>query len=311
MSPWPGWLGLAAACRAWLFCQVVQSPAGRALPLGAGVAAALVGLVMGWAWQWPAHHEERTAAEQRLAQTRTLLEGVRHQTAPPALAPGLGASAQGLADPGLWPWHRLALSAGLVVERGQAMPKESSAIPAPVRLRLRGRYHQHGAWVALMASELAAPRLHSHVLQADDAGVHVAEVLLEPWPDIERGPALIAARAYRPANDLDPMAEPVRADSALALAAAPELGAREPPAMEAAALDELTLTGTLYRQGQWVALLSWQHRVYTVRAGDGLSGQAWRVQRVEEDGLWLQGALRDDSGRWQPREQHWRVGGRP
>lgn len=310
-----GWTGLVADCKAWLFRQLVQSPPGRARQVWLVSGAALAGLVSGLAWQWPQRHEEKTAGQQRLVQLQTLLESEQGKPAPPIVGSGLGLPAQGLADSAPWRWHLLALSAGLVVERGQTTPKESgAAAPAQLRLRLRGRYHQHGAWVAAMANDPAAPRLQSHVLQSDGAGLHVADVLLEPWlawPELDRGPSAATALAYRPADHLDPMAEPARADSTATSSSARDRGMQTASVMEAAALEELSFTGTLRQGEQWVALLSWRHRVYSVRVGDELAGQTHRVQRIEEGGLWLQEAVRHDGGGRPLRERHWRVGAQP
>lgn len=315
MSQWLGWFGPAADCKAWLFCQLVQSPPGRARQVWLVSGAALVGLFSGLAWQWPQHHEEKAAGQQRLVQLETMLESERGKPAPPIIAPGLGLPAQGLADLAPWRWHLLALSAGLVVERGQTTPKESgAAAPAQLRLRLRGRYHQHGAWVASMANDLGAPRLQSHVLQSDGAGLHVADVVLEPWlalPELDRRPSAVTALAYRPTVHLDPMSEPARPDSTAPPSSVRAPGMQAPSAMDAAALEELSFTGTLRQGEQWVALLSWRHRVYSVRVGDELAGQTHRVLRIDEGGLWLQEAVRHDGGRGPLRERHWRVGAQP
>lgn len=292
-----------AAGRAWLLGRVVQSRVAPVRQLLMGLAASLLGLAVGWAVQGPALHEQLLASQQRLAQDGARLEALRRQrdaaTVPPKRP--ADAQAQGASS---WPWHRQALAAGLMPEQVQAVSREPGGASAgQLRLRLRGAYHQHGDWLARMAGEPALPRLLSYQLLPAEAGALVAEVLIEPGPVEPRLALPPLARAYRPASLTDPLADPVPPDGPAPPRVRVDV-AQAGVRLEGAGLAELSLVGTLHRDGQWVAWLGWQRWIYSVGEGDHLTSPARRVQRIDAHGLWLQEAMAQGA----QRVRYWRIG---
>lgn len=329
------WAVLFSSARAWLFLRTVHAAAASARQSLGAVVAALAAAALVLAGQWPALHDERAAQAQRIADLHAKLDAQRQalhrlraeqvqlaehsqqaqRSAPatvPAAMPSLAAAADLDAAPrqGAWRWQQLAQRAGL---RLTQLPQSRDAGAAPLQLRLHGRYHQHGAWVAALAGETDAPHLLSYQLQSGEGGVHQAEVLLAPWPGAQVAgavlPAATQAPPFAPATHRDPFSEPTAADALADVPPAWRAEFERPRQwLEGAALSELALVGTLRRSEHWLALLRWNGQVHAVRVGDYAGKDLGRVQRIDENGLWLREIVREASGRWQARERHWRVG---
>lgn len=81
--------------------------------------------------------------------------------------------------------------------------------------------------------------------------------------------------------------------------------------LEAHALKELFLTGTL-RQGQaWFALVRAGAVVHALGVNDYVGLDLGRVRAIDEEGLDLREIRRDESGRWAEHLLRWRVGASP
>jgi Tfp pilus assembly protein PilP len=228
----------------------------------------------------------------------------------PALQGGTSPEAVGSESPA-WHWHRVALGAGLTLELLRPMEAEGSR-PAQLQLHLRGRYHQHGAFVAALGRHPQGLRLVSYQLQGDPAGLHAAQLRLEL--PVAGMPVLAgtATRRYMSSESLDPFVEPGPGDPWAGLPAPWLLEAQRPrDLLEGAPLSAFEFTGTLRQGGQWVAMLRLDQRVHAVRTGDYLGPQLGRVRRIEEQGLWLRELVRDASGRWTEQDRQWRVGQSP
>lgn len=298
-----------ARLRAWLFVHLVHAPTG----LGPAVLAALGGglltaLGMGAALA-PALHDELDAAIRLREQLLAQIDALRAQPSRPAEQTPPSSDSAAMARP--WRWLQAARTSGLQIEQWQA--DRAGGPQGGWHLRLRGRYHQHAAWVALLAGDLAAPALLSYRLQNSEGGLLRAEVQLQPWAAVPAElPAPGAAQTYRAAAHLDPFGGPTPSDPQATLPAPWRAEFQRPRRwLEVAPLQDLDFTGTLRQGAHWVALVRWERLLYTVRVGDTLGPQRGRVQRIAEHGLWLREIVLAEDGRWQERERLWRVGERP
>jgi len=302
---------VAARCWAWCFVQVLRAPSGPGRQALAALAGALLGALGVWAALVADLQDELASAERRRQQLQVQADALRAaqaQTPATAALPPWGAASEAVAHP--WRWPQTVRMAGLQIDQWQS---SSGGQEGRWQLRLRGRYHQHGAWVAMLAGDPAAPALLSYQLQEGEGGLLRAEVTLQPWAAL---PAALwptaSATAYRASAQLDPFGAVPASDAQATLPAAWRAEFQRPRRwLEAAPLQELELTGTLRQGDAWVALLRWERMLHTVRVGDTLGPQRGRVQRIAEHGLWLREVVLAEDGRWQERERLWRVGERP
>ncbi len=295
-------------------------------PPALALLAALVGGGLWWFLQAPALQEEARAALQAVRQAEAQLKKAQEQLGQleqqrqaaqvaqvAALAsPGNAPPMEGFGG-GPWHWHRMALAAGLEVQ--QLKPLEAPVNDlAPLQLRLRGRFHQHGAFLARLADPAQAVRLRSYQLQAGAGGMHQAELVLEhPRVPVARTPwTAELPRRFEAHAQADPLGDPAPVDRLQTVPAAwREVFQREPGLLERVALSAFTLTGTLRQGEEWVALLRLDQHLHSVRAGEHLGLQRGRVQRIAEHGLWWREIVQDPAGRWTEQERFWRVGESP
>lgn len=301
-------------------------------PLLALCLAAALGAALSWVLQMPPASHELAAQAERTRQLQASLQTLRSQVArmdpEPAVplpvhpsrsvlrdAARTATAAEGWGED--WHWHHRAMARGLQVEGLKPLPA-SAQQPARLQLRLRGRFHQHGDFVADLAQALRPMRLLSYQLRAGAEGLHVAELLLEfaDLPLLQLPGVPEAARALPPVPAFPVGADPFSPPQpAHALADLPSPWRQElqraKGVLEGEPLSAFEFTGTLQRAGSWVALLRLQHMVHTVTEGDYLGPQLARVRRIDEQGLWLRELARDAQGRWSEQERHWRVGERP
>ena len=300
MSRWMRWHSRVMV--AWWRCP---PGAARALALALLVGLATPALV--WLLMVPGLREQAAAQRVRSADLQAQLDRAQallSQTAQEPAADELGA------DRDAWDWPRLAAAAGLELQQLKTLPAEPGRWPV-MQLGLRGRYAQHGAFLALLAAREPAARLVSLQLQPEAAGWLQAELRIEclpPLPGRPARPAPAPAPRYTAAADADPFAP------------APAPPEREPPAhlraalerprewLEAAPLTAMALVGTLRHGDEWRALVQWQGQVHTVRVGDHLGAQRGRVLQIQENGLRLRELVRDAQGAWSEKERTWRVG---
>lgn len=286
----------------------------------AAVAAlACAGLLL--AWQAPVIGEELRSVQDALHQTRTQLDQARARLAalrqaipeqglvPTALAPELARVSSGL-----WHWHSLALAAGLELEQLRPAQTLASSEQTQLQLRVRGRYDQHGAFVAALSGPAHVARLTRYQLESGPAGMHSAELALQ-WSAVSPG-AMIAAssapRSYRAGPHADPLSESRSAESLEAVPAFVRAEhARIKSVLEASPLSAFALAGTLQRGGEWLALLQAERMLHTLRVGDHVGSDFGRVMRIAEQGVWLREIVRDSQGRWTEQERLWRVGQMP
>jgi Tfp pilus assembly protein PilP/Tfp pilus assembly protein PilO len=284
-----------------------------------------------WGWQTSTLSEQAQSEQQKLGQLQSQLDGLLQRlaqlgaatsaataTATPTVAKTLAAplpSPGSAAELGPWHWRRLALATGLAVELIKPLEAGSTrTAPRQLQLRLRGRYHQHGVFVAAMGEPAQVVRLLRYQLQSGPAGMHLADLVLElpPSPAGALSHARGPKRSYQGAAGADPLDEPPLADAWAEVPAhwRAEL-ARNKGLLEALPLSAYALTGTLRRGGEWLALLQDDRILHTVRVGDPLGPHAGRVLRIAEHGLWLREIVRDSEGRWSEHERLWRVGEKP
>lgn len=280
---------------------------------------AVVGACVLLAWQMPGLNEEVQAAQQSLGQVRAQMDDLRGRLRQEQKAMDQGqwsvSAGVGFAETGNGPWHwqQLALAAGLSVD--QLKPLEAAGVrPAQLQLRLRGRYHQHGAFVAALSEPAQAVRLLRYQMQAGVGDRHVAELLLE-LPASAGLPTAITgtpARLYQPAPGLDPFRElePVDPLASVPVQWRAEV-LRAKGLLETSPLSAFVLAGTLQRGGEWLALLQGERMLHTLRVGDRVGPDWGRVQHIAEQGLWLREIVRDRQGQWGEQERLWRVGDRP
>ena len=86
---------------------------------------------------------------------------------------------------------------------------------------------------------------------------------------------------------------------------------RERQPLEAHALRDLFLTGTLRQGLNWFALVRVGGIVHTLRVGDYVGPDLGLVRSVDEEGLDLREIGRDPSGQWVELPRRWRVGVSP
>lgn len=309
---------LGARLWGWCLRRWVIAPAGQLRLAAQILAAGVIGLALPLAWMAPSMQQDLRAAEARVQEAVTGLQAVRQQLAAlpqPAGAPALASPAEP-ANP-IWPGSQAAsitLGSGLQLVHGKPLPGEGpvGAAPPSLQLQLRGPYAQHGVWMAALAGQSRPVRLVSWQLQADPSGQHQALALIEPHsgPALA-GPDAAARRVYSAPAQLDPLGDPVPADPMVSLPAAwrSELQ-RQRQWLESAPLSALALSGTLRRASDWVALLQRDGQLHTVRVGDYVGPDMGRVERIDEQGLWLREIVHS-GGRWQIRQRHWRVGESP
>ncbi len=325
--------GVLAALRLAMVQQLSVRPSWAWGPAMAPLLAACVSAGLLWAWQMGTVSEQTQAEQQKLGQLQSQLDGLRQRLGPqgpPASAatttatmattaslavaassPALGAGA----ELGPWHWRRLALVAGLAVELIKPLEAGGARTEAQqLQLRLRGRYHQYGVFVAALGETAHGVRLLRYQLQSGPAGMHLADLVLEllPSPKLAVSHQAGPKRSYQGASGADPLAEPPPVDAWAELPAhwRAELS-RTKGLLEASPLSAFALTGTLRRGGEWLALLQDDRMLHTLRVGDPLGPHAGRVLRIAEHGLWLREIVRDSEGRWSEHERLWRVGEKP
>lgn len=289
-------------------------------PPALALLAALVGGGLWWLLQAPALQEEAQAALQGVRQAQAQLKKAQEQLeqqrqaaqvaalASPAHAP----STDGLGG-GSWHWHRMALAAGLELQQLKPLEAPGQEM-VPLQLRLRGRFHQHGAFIARLADPAQAVRLRSYQLQAGAAGLHQAELVLEHPRTFIAPPPLTRqlTRRFEAHEQADPFSEPAPAERHKTVPAPwRDVFQREAGLLERVPLSAFTLTGTLRQGEEWLALLRVDQHLHTVRAGEHLGLQRGRVQRIAELGLWWREIVQDAAGRWTEQERFWRVGESP
>jgi Tfp pilus assembly protein PilP len=86
---------------------------------------------------------------------------------------------------------------------------------------------------------------------------------------------------------------------------------RERQPLEAHALRDLFLTGTLRQGLNWFALVRVGGIVHTLQVGDYVGPDLGLVRSVDEEGLDLREIGRDPSGQWVELPRRWRVGVSP
>lgn len=312
-----------------LVCAVPQVAWRAALtPLAAALLSAGFLLL----WQKSEVREEALTEQAKVQKLHSQLDELRQQLAKHSqlaqaeraanvdeFLPASTATSGTEADLGPWHWQRLARAAGLTVDL--LKPLEGGGAHAAshqLQLRVRGRYRQHGVFVAALADATQAVRVRRYQLQSGAGGVHLADIHLELPAKLAQ--SLLAraqhgasqGRSFQLALGLDPLAE--------LRAAEPWAGmpvhwraevARAKLILEASPLSAYALAGTLQRGGEWLALLQDERMLHTVRVGDSLGPNAGRVLHIAEHGLWLREIVRDSEGRWNELERLWRVGEKP
>jgi Tfp pilus assembly protein PilP len=86
---------------------------------------------------------------------------------------------------------------------------------------------------------------------------------------------------------------------------------RERQPLEAFALRDLFLTGTLRQGKSWLALVRAGGVIHTLRVGEYVGPDLGLVRSVDEEGLDLREIGRDNSGQWVELPRRWRVGVSP
>jgi Tfp pilus assembly protein PilP/Tfp pilus assembly protein PilO len=311
--------GVLAALRLAVVQQLCLRPPMAWASAMAPLLAACVSAGLLWGWQMSELQEQAHAEQQKRGQLQSQLDGLQlrlaQQGSTTSAATATATTATTPVELGPWHWRRLALAAGLAVEL--IKPLQAGAMrtaPQQLQLRLRGRYHQHGMFVAALGEPGQAVRLVRYELQSGPAGTHLADLVLEllPSPAGALSHAAGPKRSYLAVDGADPLAEPPP-DSAWAALPAhwrAEL-ARNKGLLEALPLSAYALTGTLRQGSEWLALLQDDRMLHTVRVGDPLGPDAGRVLRIAEHGLWLREIVRDSEGRWSEHERLWRVGEKP
>lgn len=278
---------------------------------------------------------ERDALRLRLAQAQ---QGVAAMQAQVDAWPQLD---QVPAPPDALALHRLALEHGLRIERLKPGPSEAQSTAAgvaataarPWTLQVRGSYPALLAYLEALAQTGPAWRLQQLQWSAGGRELHRLQLLLEAlppsrWMLVE---SMVAARLDAPDPFGLPSEErvprpPITADEALQARSGPPLSAdpladfpqnwrseleRSRGPLEAIALKEAALTGTV-RQGQvWLALVRVGSLIHTLAVGDYIGPDLGRVITIDETGLELREIRRDAQGRWQEQLRSWPVGGMP
>jgi type IV pilus assembly protein PilP len=81
---------------------------------------------------------------------------------------------------------------------------------------------------------------------------------------------------------------------------APELSRRK-QALEAYPLDTMSMTGSINKSGQMVALIKVEKLVYQVKVGDYLGQNFGKITKISETGLQLREIVQDAGGDWTER----------
>jgi type IV pilus assembly protein PilP len=100
---------------------------------------------------------------------------------------------------------------------------------------------------------------------------------------------------------LQPTTSPASASRRVEPALAREL-ARTPQALEAYALEQIAMVGSLIQEGKAEALVRADGRVHVVRAGDRIGRDRGRVVRIGERHIELREWVLDDAGAWVERD---------
>ncbi len=156
---------------------------------------------------------------------------------------------------------------------------------------------------------------------------------LQPWhdpfaavpaPAAPPAPVALLQPAQPPAEPSALLAEPVVAQPALSPTVptppttSPPMPShwqaelmRERQPLEAYALRELFLAGTLRQGPSWLALVRAGGVIHTLRVGDYVGPDLGLVRSVDEEGLELREIGRDATGQWAQSLRRWRVGVSP
>jgi type IV pilus assembly protein PilP len=102
---------------------------------------------------------------------------------------------------------------------------------------------------------------------------------------------------FSPAKMMQGLAHEPQASAASKALIAPEL-ARPKEALEAVALDQLRMVGSLVNSDQVVALVHLNQMVYQVRAGNYLGLNYGRITRIDEKRINLREIVRTPNGGW-------------
>lgn len=230
----------------------------------------------------------------------------------------------------LW-LHRMAMQHGLWIDRlkpksevatGPRTAVGQSAPQPALLLELKGGYSDMHAYLKTVSgSSWGLKQMH---VRAGAGQQHQLSLWLEPLSPLT-GPPPQTTVGHGPVIAHDPFAAVVLQPTAQILALAPsprsapdampehwqaELRRVRQP-LEAHALKELFLTGTL-RQGQaWFALVRAGAVVHALGVNDYVGLDLGRVRAIDEEGLDLREIRRDESGRWAEHLLRWRVGASP
>lgn len=290
----------------------------------APLLATLLSAALLLVWQLSAVREQAQVEQAKLQKLQSQLDDLRlrlaqHKQAQHAVPAGdpypASASLSGaFADLGPWHWRRLAFAAGLTVDLLKPQGTGGTRAPRQWQLRVRGLYHQHGAFMAALGEPAQAVRVLRYQLQSGPAGAHLADLNVElPAEPLQNFFTVSPkGRRYQAAAGADPLGEPPPADPWAGVPAHWQAELARPKLMlEALPLSAYALAGTLERGGEWLALLQGEGMLHTVRVGDPLGPDAGRVLRIAEQGLWLREIVRNSQGRWSEQERVWRVGEAP
>ncbi|WBY03530.1 pilus assembly protein PilP [Ramlibacter tataouinensis] len=125
---------------------------------------------------------------------------------------------------------------------------------------------------------------------------------VQPIPE----PKKFSPQAYTQANAFDPfsnqkLTQALKRESAQTTAStallAPEL-ARRKEALEGFPLDTMSMVGSLFKQGQPVALLKVDNLLYQVRPGMYLGQNYGKIVKVGESEVVLREIVQDAAGEW-------------
>ncbi|MCE2879595.1 MAG: pilus assembly protein PilP [Comamonadaceae bacterium] len=267
----------------------------------------------------------REAVAAKLQAGRMNLEGGDDVPQAPSMVEGPAVPADRL-------WlHRMAMQHGLWIDRLKPKsevatgPRTAAGQSAPqpaLLLELKGGYSDMHAYLKTVSgSSWGLKQMH---VRAGAGQQHQLSLWLEPLSPLT-GPPPQTTVGHGPVIAHDPFAAVVLQPPAQIVALAPsprsapdampehwqaELRRVRQP-LEAHALKELFLTGTL-RQGQaWFALVRAGAVVHALGVNDYVGLDLGRVRAIDEEGLDLREIRRDESGRWAEHLLRWRVGASP
>lgn len=243
--------------------------------------------------------------------------------------------------------YRTALQLGLTVQELKG-PAPADPPPKPVAasakhrglaqtalsIELRGPFEALGRFVtALGRSSAPAWRLLRLELLAGPSAQHRLLLQLEPLPPgapkLDRRPGSrlptfsVVHDPFAPVASKPPVMQlPDSAPQGEILAMANPSPAPMPlpwkleldrPAqpLEAFALRDLFLTGTLRQGSLWLALVRAGGVIHTLRQGEYAGQDLGLVRSVDEEGLELREIVRDGNGHWAESLRRWSVGTRP